>query len=295
MAKIQPSVQTLHYRLPGTSQSGYIDLAESLSIANRRFYRQGMQYTIAGISLYNGADVSGRVLIEKLPTTWPASNGWHKAFATWKKQQDEAIADSGSESSVAAFRDFKIYADVAHMDAHVGGTANLLPQTSSLLGSGGTSDPLVGEWQYSQIVIPNSIADASGSDVDPAEWYLYMVGENANYPGKGIIDGYQASRAYPQSPDPDTPTIGNVDNWMRAMFDVGNDNAEAANNAVDKNDNLPYSQTEYPGSELQFANLQLHDMVDITATTVGGHSTMKGGVFPCGLLKVYKEATPPGS
>ena len=289
MAKLQPAVQTLHYRLPGTSESGYIDLAESLSIVNRRFYRQGMQYTVAGISLYNGANVNNRVLVEKLPTTWPAANAWMKAFSAWNRQQREAIADSGSESAIAAFRDFKVYADKSHMNAHVGGTSNLLPQTSSLLGSGGTTDPLVGEWEYSQIVVPNSAADASGSMVDPLEYYLYMVGENRSGPGKGIIDGYQSSRSYPQSPNPDAPSLDVVDNWMRTMFDVGNDNAEAADNASDKNDELPYDQDAYPGSELQFPNLQLHDMVDITGTTVGGHSTMKGGVFPCGLIKVYKE------
>ncbi len=292
MAKIQPSVQTLHYRLTGTSQYGYIDLAESLSIANRRFYRQGMQYTVAGFSLYNGSSLSGRVLIEKVPTTWPSSNSWHKAYAAWKRQQDEAIADSGSESAVAKFRDFKVYADVQHMTDHVGAISNLLPQTSSLLGAGGSSDPLQGDWEYSQIVVPNATADASGSLVDPLEYYLYMVGANRSGPGKGIIDGYQSSRAYPFSPDPDAPALDSVDNWMRTMFDVGNDNAEAADNASDKNDELPYDQDAYPGSELQFPNLQLHDMIDITTTTVGGHSTMKGGVFPCGLIKVYKEASP---
>ena len=142
MPKIQPAVQTLHYRLPGSSESGYIDLAESLSIANRRFYRQGMQYTISGISLYNGADINGRVLVEKLPTTWPSSNAWMKAFSAWNRQQLDAIADSDSESALAGFRDFKIYADASHMTSHVSGTANLLPQQSALLGTGGTTDPL---------------------------------------------------------------------------------------------------------------------------------------------------------
>ncbi len=288
MAKLQPAVQTLHYRLTGTSQAGYIDLSESVSIANRRFYRQGLQWAVGGISIYNGSAISGRVLVEKVPTTWPASNAWHKAFAMWKQQQDEAIADSGSESAVAKFRDFKVYADANHFTAHTTGTANLLPQTSSLLGTGGSSDPLVGEWQYSQIVIPNSASDGS-SDVDPSEHYLYMVGANTVSGAKGVIDGYQMSRSYPQSPDPVSPSVQSFENWMNRMFNVGNDNPEVIQNAVDKNDDLPYDQDDYPGSENQFPNLMLHDMVDITGTTVGGHSTMKGGVFPCGLIKVFKE------
>ncbi len=291
MAKLQPAVQTLHYRLTGTSQYGYIDLSESVSIANRRFYRQGLQWAVGGISLYNGSAIAGRVLVEKVPTTWPASNAWHKAYSFWKQQQDEALADSESQSAVAKFRDFKVFADETHFLDHETGTANLLPQTSSLLGTGGSSDPLVGEWQYSQIVIPNSDSDASGSEVDPTEHFLYMVGRNTAQTGgaKGVIDGYQMSRAYPQSPDPVSPSVQSYENWMNRMFNVGNDNPEVVQNAVDKNDDLPYDQDDYPGSENQYPNLMLHDMIDITSTTVGGHSTMKGGVFPCGLLKVYKE------
>lgn len=293
MAKLQPAVQTLHYRLTGTSQAGYIDLSESVSIANRRFYRQGLQWAVSGISIYNGSAISGRVLVEKVPTTWPASNAWHKAFAMWKKQQDEAIADSGSESAVAKFRDFKVYADATHYQSHSGGTANLLPQTSALLGTGGSSDPLVGEWQYSRIVIPNSATDGS-SDVEPSQHFLYMVGANGVSGAKGIIDGYQMSRSYPQSPDPVSPSLQSFENWMNRMFNVGNDNPEVIQNAVDKNDDLPYDQDDYPGSENQFPNLMLHDMIDITATTVGGHSVMKGGVFPCGLIKVFKEQSAAG-
>ena len=141
MPKLQPAVQTLHYRLQGDQDFGYIDLAEGLSIVNRRFYRQGMQYAIGGIQIFNGSSVNGRILVEKLPTTWPLSNAWHKAFAFWLKQQNEAIADSGSESAVAKFRDFKVFADKFHMIAHNGGTSNLLPQTSPLLGTGGTTNP----------------------------------------------------------------------------------------------------------------------------------------------------------
>lgn len=293
MAKLQPAVQTLHYRLTGTSQAGYIDLSESVSIVNRRFYRQGLQWAVSGISIYNGSAISGRVLVEKVPTTWPSSNAWHKAFAMWKKQQDEAIADSGSESAVAKFRDFKVYADATHYQSHSGGTANLLPQTSALLGTGGSSDPLVGEWQYSRIVIPNSATDGS-SDVEPSQHFLYMVGANGVSGAKGIIDGYQMSRSYPQSPDPVTPSLQSFENWMNRMFNVGNDNPEVIQNAVDKNDDLPYDQDDYPGSENQFPNLMLHDMIDITATTVGGHSVMKGGVFPCGLIKVFKEQSAAG-
>ncbi len=293
MAKIQPAVQTLHYRLTGSTRAGYIDLAQSLSIANRRFYRQGMQWAVSGISLYNGSALTGRILVEKLPTTWPVSSAWHKAFAMWDKQQREAVEDAGAQSAVARFRDFKVFADLTHQQSFTAGQQNLLPQTSALLGSGGSSDPLTGEWEYSRIVLPNTLnVDGTSSTqptTEPVEYYMHMIGANRTGQSKGVVDGYQSSRGYPQSPDPVSPELDNADNWMRQMFNVGNDNAEILDNATDTNDNLPYDQENYPGSENQFPNLALHDMIDITGTTIGGQSNIQGGIFPCGLLKIYKE------
>ncbi len=291
--KIQPSIETLHFRLVGSQQSGYIDLAESLSIANRRAMKQGMTYAIAGIQVFAGSSVTGRVLVEKLPTSWPVSNAWHKSFAMWKKQQDDVVRESGAQSAVAAFRDFKIYADATHATEHQGGKSNLLPQMSALLGSGGTTDPLVGEWQYSEIVIPNATADASGSLVEPVQRYLHMLGANDNGGiSKGIVDGYAKSRSFPQSPDPVVPEgadgIVSFENWMSRMTNVGNDNPEILDNAVNTNDELPYDQEEYPGGEDQFPNLFLHDMIDITGDQ-NIQWSMKGGSVPCGLLKIYKE------
>jgi len=43
--------------------------------------------------------------------------------------------------------------------------------------------------------------------------------------------------------------------------------------------------TLYPGGADQFPGLQLHDATDITATTISGTSYLKGGNFPCGLVR----------
>ncbi len=87
-----------------------------------------------------------------------------------------------------------------------------------------------------------------------------MVGTNNNGGiSRGIIEGYADSRAYPQSPDPVSPAIDSGNNWMRAMFDVGNDNEDITDNATDRNDNLPYPQVNYPGGQNQAPTLQVHD------------------------------------
>ncbi len=259
----------------GATSHETLDLSQCASIINRRFYRQGLSWVVAGFKFLSNVGTSGVVGVYKIPQTWTASNSWEKVFRTWKKQQDEAIADGGSQSAVAKWRDFKIHMDTLHVDD--GFAANIIPFDHTLLG----------EWQHSQIVIPNVSPDASGSLVDPSEYALHMVGVN-NHGGlsRGMIDGYSNSRAYPQSPDPVSPPVESADNWLREMFDVGDDTSEVVDNAVDRNDELPYDQTEYPGGAVQAPVLATHDISFITGTTVGGTTRIKGGLFPCGLVRI---------
>jgi hypothetical protein len=282
--KIQPAPLTLAIDppsvAPATTTSFYVDLSQCASILNRRFYRQGLNWAVSGFKVISSQGSQGAIAILKIPSTWMASNAWEKVFRTWKRQQDQAIAESGSQSAVAKFRDFKIHLNEGHVDA--GFAANLTPDDHALLG----------EWDASEIVIPNLIPDASGSDVDPAEYLLHMVGVN-NHVGvsRGMLDGYANSRAYPQSPDPVAAPVENTANFLRQMFDVGNDSSEIVNNAVNMNDDLPYDQTEYPGGGVQAPTAQIHDLSYITATSVGGMTFLKGGMFPCGLIQINVQNT----
>ncbi len=262
----------------GSTGSFTMDLSQVASLINRRFYRQGINWAVAGFKVFTSPGVSGQVSVKKLPNTWVTSNAWEKAFRAWNKQQMEAVDDSGSESGVARFRDFKIYADETHVTAGFG--SNLLPLDGQLPVAQAYAP---GEWEESLIVVPN----VDGVTIAPAEYKLHMVGVNNNAGlSRGIIEGYADSRAYPQSPDPVSPVISSGQNWLRDMFDVGNDNSEITENATDRNDNLPYPQVDYPGGENQAPTLQVHDFSFITTSTIGGTTRLKGGNFPCGLMRV---------
>lgn len=293
---LQPAVMKMHFFVPPNGVEQYIDLSQCASALNRRFYRQGINWAVANMKitmLPNAGVIPAQAYVNTIPHTWSVANGWLKTFHAWKDQQDEAIAESGSESSIAKFRDFKIYADIDHVNA--GFSSNLVPQT---MGPGTTlgpyqpgliaGDPInLGEWQHSQIVIPNVQADASGSAVNPQEYALHMVGTNNNGGlSRGIIDGYANSRSYPQSPDPATPDVGAADNWMRSMQDVGNDNAEVVDNATLRNHELPYDQDEYPGGQNNMNQLETQGYV-LNASTVGV-TTFNTGPFtaPCGLIRL---------
>ncbi len=284
MPKLQPAVSTILINVPANGAI-YADLSQMASIVNRRFYRQGLNWAVRGFRCnQKGGITAGRFQIEKLPETWVMSNAWEKSFRMWLKQQNDAIAEYGAESTVARFRDFKIHMDGVY--AQSGFAANALP----VMSGGATFTP--GEWEASQIVIPNyEIDPTTGSPalVDPAEFFLHMVGVNFGPASvsRGMIDGYQYSRSFPQSPDPVSPAQDSNFNWMRDMFDVGNDSSEIVDNATDRNDQLPYPQVDYPGGDTQAPVLQLHAHTDITATTtaVDNSFVMQGTQVPCGLLK----------
>ena len=285
MKKMEPAVETLYFRTatvpaavgpdPGRTDF-YIDLSQCTSLVNRRFYRQGINWAVGSMKLFTAGPSS--LVVQKIPNTWVAFQAYKKAFDAWNKQQMDAIEEAGAESAVAAFRDFKIFADVGHVTSGFGN--NLIPYD--------LQEPIlqpyaVGEWEPSEIVVPN----VDGISIAPAEYLLHMVGVNNNGGvSRGIIEGYADSRAFPQSPDPVSPTIGSGQNWLRDMFDVGNDSTQVTNNATDRNDELPYPQVNYPGGEIQAPTLQLHAIATTTGTTVGGMTQIKGGTFPCGLIKL---------
>lgn len=283
--KLQPAVETLTFRLRDGELSGSpvttIDLSQCASIVNRRFYRQGLNWYVAGFSLITSEGMTGNLVLKKMANTWVNGGAWEKTMRAWLKQQNDAIAETGAQSTVAKFRDFKIYLDSDHQD----GTApNHIPVDAGLTLFN------EGEWFYSSVVVPND-----GAPGVTNEYRLKMYGtDNAN--SVGMINGYQQSRAYPQSPDPVHPATYN--GFLAKMFDTGDDNVDIINNAAGENDDLPYDQTNYPGATGNGANMQLITSHPVTTTTVGGKTSIGGTNVPCGLLRVehsFPTSTVPGS
>lgn len=273
---------------PRGTDTFFIDLSQCASLLNRRFYRQGLNWAVAGIKVLTGG-FQGTVRINKLPNTWVMSNAWEKSFRVWQKMIKNATDEAGSESIKGKFLDFKIYANRQHHTDGFG--ANLLPIDSVL------NTANVGQWQASDITIPTQ---GTGVAVD---YELIAVG--ANDPGAGasgkdaksIIQGYADSRALPYEEDPNVPADANT-NWMIDMFDDGTAQDSAVTNMLEATgDRAPYpyegdgtnNDTMYPGGETNLPGLQNHDYEFITPTTIGGTTHIKGGNFPCGLIEVILD------
>ncbi len=281
--------------MPAAQGSGYIDLMKDASRLARKFMRQGKLVAIGNVRVTmpsaSTPTAGNSVYVSTMQNNWCTSNAWHKAFAMWQKQTKAAIADSGSESAVARFRDFKVYMDANH---HVVG--NLEPVNLGPFDQVGpfptaivtAPSPKAGEWEYSKIVIPNPATGVAD------EFFLHMHGASLGAT-KGLVTGYQFSRSFPQSPDPVTPAVESTSNWMNRMFDVGGDNEEVVDNAVNRNDDLPYDQDEYPGSNANYIYPE-NKAFCFNRSTVGVNTFNLGGmVAPCGLLRIdqlYGEGSP---
>jgi hypothetical protein len=284
------------------NKSHYIDLSQVASIVNRRFYRQGIQWAVGGFTLHTTA-TSGECHIFKVPSTWIASNAWEKSFRLWQ----DMINDSTSEapSLKPRFLDFKVFADYKHHD--LGVDANMLPASKNSFNNWTLANR--GTWDMSSIHVPDS-----GNPGSTRERDLIFVGPNkyattgasGNY-AVSMIDGYAVSRALPSVTDPNMPAesadaAGSAaENWMQQLVNDGIDqDAEVIGDLIEENNQAPYpfeggddqvggvyNETQYPGGQDQLVDLEFHDQMNVTSTTVSGKVTAVGGTFPCGLIKLY--------
>jgi len=268
---MQPAQTVLSYAVP--DGESYIDIAEGLSQVNRRAYRQGMEYAVGKVTFAYTAD-PGSILNVSLTcftagNTWVVHNAWKKAYAHWIAQQRRARRLIG-QSAKPTWEDFKVYLD----DAHRAGTS--LGVVAGDLAAVGT-----GEWDYSRL-----IHEADDASVD--EWYLHLIGGNVSTTDKGLILGYQDSRATVQAEDPDLPAEYSTNMYALMGQDLDAVADEVAQNMEDQNDEPPYDQDDYPGSDTNSDAAWPQDLaIASTSVPVG---VVPGFVAQCGLIRMFLGA-----
>jgi hypothetical protein len=325
MKKLQPSVLTFMFNgetvTAGGNVSQTIDLSQVASICNRRFYRQGLNWAVGGFKILSTAQL-GFVTVQKLPNTWIMSNAWHKSFATWTKMNREAMEETPSVRP--RFLDFKVYADSIHHTA--GFVGNMLP-----ISVGSTATP--GEWSPSKVYVPiaSTLTPAPGQP-DMQDYELIATGASypgisavTGLNAVSLIEGYAASRGLPNVLDPNVPVDAadvaglNPENWMTAIFNEGETTShEVIEDMISENNiapypfengedtmqflpsglpnpnfGLPFTDTMYPGGANQLIGLEIHSSDYITGTTIGGTTRIRGGNFPCGLIRIAVSNSDP--
>ena len=297
--KVEPAELMFMYETTAgpALEAKYIDLSQSASLLNRRFYRQGINWVVSHIEILNVEPVpagpAAQIAIGKLPNTWVMGNSWEKGFRTWQKMNQNALAEAPSVKP--KFLDFKIYADQEHCNAGFG--ANLLPRAYAL-GTTATS----GEWIPSKVIVPNTALPAGVQNFEiKAVGTNYGSGSASGLAAVSLIEGYAASRGLPYQTDPNTPADtadasgATPENWMSALFNEGtSQDDQVLTDMIFENNEAPYpfegdgthTDTMYPGGANQLSGLAMHDVEQVSNTTIGGTTRFKGGNFPCGLIKL---------
>jgi len=290
VSKIQPAVTSLWYEMP-TSSTGvarFIDLASDLSRLNRKLYRQGYQYAVAGVTVTDDVGVTAalEVTIQTAGNTWVTQNAWTKGFAMWNQMNKEVL--DGNPSVQGKWADYKV---ALTEDQAFSNTITAL---------NGAAGPLAGgyEWAKSIYVVPQHDVNPATGEVLPAqEFTSCLVGPDdlANNVFS-LVKAYEESRATVQTSDPNVPASLPTSFFLR-LQDDGSQDPELAAVIEGSNDQPPYSMTAgaYPGGAFYTATSGATTRVargvknDFTPTL-----TLPGFTAECGLMRVSAIRGPAG-
>lgn len=244
MPRVSPCERTIEIIIPAANNA-VIDLFQCLSMQNRKAYRQCNELGIQTVEIY-GTDpnASGYVGIQRLPNTWVLVNSIVKARAEWLEQQNDLLRDTDGWSSVAKYRDFKMYFNQYHATGVAfDGTAvvTILPNGFMDRTAAQAVDPGAGyEWEYSKIAIPN-FAGVAGNSVDVG---LHALGDDNLTTSAGVITAYAESRSRPHPTDPSGVDTAGLTSTTGGIYSMMDDLGEINENLQDairhENDQPPY-------------------------------------------------------
>ena len=286
IAKIAKAQRSLTFRLPpGTT---YIDLAQSLSIVNRKLFRQGYVYGVESVS-FEYADVNPAtadvVRLEAFTAgdTWSVHNSHVKGHALWNEMNQLILDDNPSVQGKWA--DYKVFLDAAHRTAFFAG-GQPVPV------DGDDVPMLQGEWSYSRYVLPQHEVDpATGVPLPADETQAHILGANVgtapNFLSVGLVQAYQESRATVFDDNPNVPA-GFADSFFSLLTDQGSQEPELALVIQTEAEDPPYNLVNYPGSAL---NADQPLLAARGIASVGNPSgILEPFVAQCGLIKFRNNA-----
>ena len=261
----------------------FIDLAECLSLVNRRLYKQGALYGVESFS-WRAAVAGLDMDVISIPTNWAVFQSWVKAKFLWDKVNRQPEID---RSQFPKYHDFKVFFDAAHYVSRTSISTNQLP----IDGGGALFSNIGREWDYSQYVS----ADAS----PPQEDACHMLGGNSVVANAalgtdgsfGIIQGYSETRVTVGAQEPELPGDASV-SWQTNLFPEAEINTDILHHLENVNDRPPYGHA----LDLQGGDNPIY--VGGSESGTGGHQMVliapqatesayaPGGEVPCGLLKI---------
>ena len=246
-------------------------------MVNRRLYKQGKVYAVAGVS-YVFTPASSPVpvasdlamvsaVVATAGDTWSVQNAHTKGKALWNQMNRLVLKDNPSIKGT--WHDFKVRLDDHHT-------------TNAVVVDGDGNDVLDGEWDYSTFVMPQHEVDpVTGLPLAADEFVSHLIGDNTAT-SMGLVKAYGESRATVQPVDPAVPASMST-SFFNLLTDTGSQEPELADVIEDANDQPPYHETAYPGGQ---TNADAPWIQQTTTASVGapvGH--VPGFQAECGLVK----------
>lgn len=285
LTKVNPliHIQT-EFNLAANNATTYVDVAECLSMINRKLFSSEYCYGIKSIRAVPStvsmitADTY-EVSVITAGDTWSVHNAWTKSKALHSEMQQLVLEDNPSIRGT--WSDFKVFMDTDHVTI-----ANAQPRDSS------SNLVLPGEWTYSQFVLPQHAVDVASGDPLPAdECTGHLVGPNigaaGSYVSVGLVEAYALSRASVQNNSPAVPA-GFADSFFNLLTDSGSQEPELATIVETEGDHPPYDDTRYPGGATNATAAWLTAQQLITPDS----PNLDIGPFhaQCGILRIDVEA-----
>lgn len=259
-----------------------IDLSQCVSIMSRRFFRQGLEWAVAGMRIQSNQACA--IDVATLPSNWSCANAWVACYESWRQLNRDA-QETAPGTRAARYSDFKIFMDEDHIGTGFQPAPNLLPYQALSPGAADT----VYEWDYTEINFPED------SDYAGAKRMMHMLGDDGAQ-SLGMIHGYADSRSRPVQEDPNVPEGGGK-SWLTALFDTGDNYDPTLSDLSLDNSAPPYyvgldttEEEYYPGGK----NFQHHwtnwlvskNQVYNSAAGTLCNGFVPGFVAPCGLVRL---------
>lgn len=274
----QRTERTLRFQWDAGADSStkYVDIAKALSMMNRKAYRQGLYYYVAGGYFVNGS--TAHVSINSLPDNYTTKRAWLRGFKTWMEMNRRATV-MDEASIFPKYHDFKT-------EYGYNTRASILEPVYGSVGAGSTPTAYVSDaWDISEYVTDDPRSD------DPQQndhFSSHMLGAHSGSAGAWNGIGLIASLndTWPQPPANTDPTLdADADTDPLAnMFDAGESHQDIRDHLDLHNDNVPYDRDLMVGA----TSVNEGTPVALCRTSAGSGAKMSFGGFcaPLGLLQV---------
>lgn len=269
----------------------YIDLAQCLSIVNRRFTSQSMLYTVRGGAIHD-SNQNAYVKFNTAVDNWSTRRALKRGKGLWDEQFKMLLKHNPSVKP--KYHDYKVHLLANHYVQGFG--ANLIPVDSQEPSGAPYS---AGEWLPSRYFTEDidwtapALLTATNRNAD--EFFAHIVGDHSgsasNWNSVGLIRSWAETAGMGAFALPSDDTVDGIADPLANLFDAADADDERLDALYNDNDQHPYSQQAAPG----FSNLQLHRQA-FAATSSGAGSIAYFNGFQAinGLIEVDFTVTQSG-